>query len=96
MMKNPNTGRDDCRILLSIYEPVRDAIVAALDEAGELPNSKLTEEVEKRTSSKLWEQNSVGWFTTIVKLHLEATGIVQKRGSPQILALAEPGQRSDG
>lgn len=92
MMKNPNTGRDDCRILVSIYEPVRDAILTTLDDAGELPNSELIGEVKARTPPELWADNSVMWFTTTVKLHLEATEMLQKQGSPQILSLTDAGR----
>ena len=31
MMRNPNTGRDDMRIARSIYEPVRAALLAAIE-----------------------------------------------------------------
>lgn len=88
MMRNPNTGRDDCRIKVSIYEPTRDAIIDAVGEAGELRYSELVDEVERRTPAELWEDNSVGWFTATVKLHLEAEGMIVKKGSPQILSLA--------
>ena len=88
MMKNPNTGRDDCRIKVSIYEPTRDAILAAIGDAGELRYSDLVGEVERRTPTEMWEENSVGWFTATVKLHLEAEGQIAKKGSPQILTLA--------
>lgn len=88
MMRNPNTGRDDCRIKVSIYEPTRDAILEAVGEAGELRYSELASEVERRTPADLWEDNSVGWFTATVKLHLEAEGQIVKSGSPQVLSLA--------
>ena len=43
MMQNPNTGRDDMSIARAIHEPVRDAILAAIHDAGELPNKLLTD-----------------------------------------------------
>jgi len=92
MMRNPNTGRDDCRILVGVYEPTSEAILAALDDAGELPNAELIGEVQRRTPAELWEDNSVGWFTTTVKLHLEANEWLLKKGSPQILSLTEAGR----
>ncbi len=92
MMKNPNTGRDDMSIAVSIYEPVRDAILAAIDDAEELPNKLLIGEVERRTPAALWENSSVGWYTTSVKLHLEATELLAKRGKPQILFLTDAGR----
>lgn len=90
MMKNPNTGRDDVRIKVGIYEPVSTAILQTLAE-GPLPNAQLPDEVERRTSAELWEDASVMWFTTTVKLHLEATGMLSKTGSPQVLAITDSG-----
>ena len=94
MMKNPNTGRDDMSIAVSIYEPVRDAILAAIHDVGELPNKLLIDEVERRTPAELWENSSVAWYTTSVKLHLEATKLLVKRGSPQILSLTDAGREA--
>ncbi len=92
MMMNPNTGRDDMSINVSIYEPTRDAILTALVESGELPNSELVGEVSARTPKELWADNSVMWFTTTVKLHLEANEWLEKKGSPQILSITEAGR----
>ncbi|MEL6891660.1 MAG: hypothetical protein AAFP84_08695 [Actinomycetota bacterium] len=92
MLRNPNTGRDDLRIRRSIYEPVRAAILAAIDGSGELANSELRSEVERRTPARLWEQHSVGWYTTSVKLDLEARGLLAKDGSPQRLFLTDAGR----
>ncbi len=88
MLENPNTGRDDMRISRAIYDPVRAAILAAIDEAGTLPLADLRAEVERRTPSEMWETSSVGWYTTSVKLDLEAKGLIRKEGSPQQLSLA--------
>lgn len=88
MMQNPNTGRDDMTISRAIYEPVRTAILDAIDEAGTLPLAELRGEVEKRTPAEMWEESSVGWYTTTVKLDLEAKGLIVKEGSPQQLRLA--------
>jgi len=92
MMQNPNTGRDDRRIKVSVYEPVRDAILQALAE-GSLPNAQLYDEVERRTAAALWQDNSIMWFTTIVKLHLEANNMLTKEGSPQVLSITDRGRK---
>ncbi len=86
-MKNPNTGRDDTRIRRVMYEPVRAAILAAVAEAGELEFQDLRNEVERRTPAGLWDNASVGWYTTTVKLDLEARGEIERvpRSSPQRL-----------
>lgn len=91
MMRNPNTGRDDVRIKTEIFEPVRDAILGALSEFGELRASDLSHHVELRTSEELWKDASTIWFTTTVKLHLEAEGLIERSGSPQILNLTSKG-----
>ena len=89
VMQNPNTGRDDNTIARAMYEPVREAILAAIGEAGVLALSELRGEVERRTPATMWEDASVGWYTTSVKLDLEAKGLITKEGSPQQLHLAE-------
>lgn len=89
MLQNPNTGRDDMTIARTIYEPVRAAILSAIGDAGELSNAQLREEVERRTPAGLWETSSVGWYTTSIKLDLEAKGLITKTGSPQILRLGK-------
>ncbi|MGI9616712.1 MAG: DUF6958 family protein [Acidimicrobiales bacterium] len=86
-IENPNTGRTDGTIARSFYDPVRQAILDAIGEADGLPFAELRAEVERRTPSELWKDASVGWYTTTVKLDLEAKGLVTKEGSPQILRL---------
>lgn len=93
-MKNPNTGRDDRTISRAMYEPVRDAILATISDAGELPWTELTDQVHARTPAEMWADASVGWYTVTVKLHLEATGLLQRKGSPQILSLTETGHEA--
>ena len=88
-VENPNTGRDDTRILRRIYEPVREAILQAIDEAGELAFKDLRDEVKRLTPASMWEKSSVGWYTTTVKLDLEARGLIERipRSKPQRLRL---------
>lgn len=84
---NPNTGGSST-IRKDMYEPVRDAIVAALTELDEVPFSDLNDHVEARTPAELWKDNSLGWYTVSVKLDLEARGVLVKEGKPQRLRLA--------
>lgn len=94
MLANPNTGRDDVRIRRAIHVPTRWAILTAVADAGVLPNAELRSEVERRTDSALCESNSVGWYTTSVKLDLEAHGLLVANGSPQRLSLTEAGRNA--
>lgn len=91
VLENPNTGSTDGTIAREFYDPVRAAILAAIGEAGQLPLSELRSEVERRTRADLWKDASVGWYTTTVKLDLEAKGLVEKEGSPQVLRLGASG-----
>lgn len=93
MMKNANTGRDGTRIRVAIYEPVRDAILAALDDADSLVLAELGEQVEARTDPEIWANASVMWYTMTVKLHLEAIGLLTKSGSPQQHQLTDLGRK---
>lgn len=92
VLLNPNTGREDLPIRRAMYEPVRAAILAAIDDAGELAFSDLRAEVDRRTPASLWDGASVGWYTTSVKLDLEARGLLVRDGSPQLLRLTDEGR----
>ena len=87
---NPKKGAQGTNILRSMYEPVREAILVAIADHGELAFRDLAAEVEQRTPPQLWESSSVGWYTTTVKLDLEARGLIERvpRSSPQLLRLA--------
>ncbi len=91
-MFNPNTGRQDGTIARDMFEPVRNAILRALQELESVPFSELSTEVERRTPAEMWEESSLGWYTTTVKLHLEATGMLERHGSPQQLTLTDEGR----
>jgi len=91
-MMNPNTGRDDTRIRVAMYEPVKAAILGALTEKGEVAFKDLRAEVEHRTPAELWENASPGWYTTTVKLDLEARGLIERIAGvrPQTVRLSAP------
>jgi hypothetical protein len=82
MLANPNTGGDTIRIRRSMYDPVRVAILTAVDEgaldATPLRAVDLAAQVEKRTPRRLWWDASVGWYTTSVKLDLEFRGLIEQ------------------
>jgi hypothetical protein len=62
-----------------LYEVTREAILDAVPMRGEgLPLHSLRGEVERRTPPATWSRASVGWYTTVVKLDLEARGLLQR------------------
>ena len=91
-MLNPNTGRSDKTIARAIYDPVKRAILTAINEIDELRFSDLSTEVESRSDAELWKKHKVGWYTTSVKLDLEARGLIERFKSPQRLRLTEAGK----
>ncbi len=90
-LENPNTG-GNLRIRKLYYDHVRDAILHAINEAGELKFSDLANQVLARTPTELWADASVGWYATSVKLDLEAKGLIAKEGSPQFMWLTPAGK----
>lgn len=92
MMLNPNTGREDRTIAAAMYEPVRAAVLTAVGNEDGLGFADLSDRVEALTDPALWESASVGWYTTTVKLDLEARGLLMRAGSPQKLHLTNEGR----
>ena len=90
LAEHPDPTKQGTRIARAMYEPVRTALLAALDELGEVPFSALSGEVERRTPG-LWADASVGWYTTTVKLDLEAKGLIEQvpYARPQRLRLPD-------
>jgi hypothetical protein len=62
-----------------LYALTRAAILDAVPSRGEgLLFGALRGEVERRTPPGTWASASVGWYTTVVKLDLEARGLLQR------------------
>ncbi len=68
------------------YDAVREAILAAIGEQGELLFGDLLDAVGKRLTDF---DGSIGWYTTTVKLDLEARGEIERLpgNGPQRLRL---------
>ena len=74
------------------YDPVRQAIIASVGESGVLAFKELPGAVASPLPADF--DGSVGWYTTTVKLDLEARGLIERvpGKTPQILRLtAEAG-----
>lgn len=82
-------GKQGVRIERAKYETVRETLLAALREHGELTFAALTEEATERLAGRF--EGSVPWYVTTVKLDLEARGLVRRvpGASPQKLTLAD-------
>lgn len=76
--EHPDPDKEGVNIRVEIYDPVKAAILAAVDEYGEVAFGDLAAEVEARTDAAIWADASVGWYTTSVKLDLEARGLIER------------------
>ena len=70
------------------YEQVRTAILSAIQEFGEITFKELPGEVKRRLPGF---DGSITWYTTTVKLDLEARGEIKRinGAKPQRLRLAD-------
>jgi len=81
------------RIDRHLYEVTRAAILDAVPTRGEgLAFRALVGEVARRTPPETWVRASVGWYTTVVKLDLEARGELRRvpTSGPQRLLRRPP------
>lgn len=85
---NVNTGRSDGTIARDKYEAMKAALLAVIPAGDEgVPFQGLAERVKPHLPSEVFEGASVGWYTTTVKLDLEARGLIERvpKRSPQRL-----------
>ena len=87
---HPDPGKQGTRIDADIYEATKSAILQSLESAGDagVAFGDLSSHVERRSDPAIWADRSVGWYTTTVKLDLEARTLIRRSGSPQRLHLA--------
>ena len=74
---NVNTGRPGPCISREMYDAVKKAILAAVParEPG-LPWKELPGRVRERAPEHLFRNASPNWYTVVVKLDLEARGLI--------------------
>ena len=89
---HPDPDKQGTRIAAGVYEATRSAILESLEAAGDdgVAFGDLSGEVERRSDPAIWADRSVGWYTTSVKLDLEARGLIRRSEgrSPQRLFVA--------
>ncbi len=83
-------GKQGVNIEKEKYDTVAAAILASIQAAGVLPFSDLAAAVTSRLPANF--EGSIGWYTTTVKLDLEARGRIERvpGATPQQLRLAAP------
>ena len=83
-------GKQGVNIDKEMYDAVAAAILSSIQEAGVLPFGDLAAAVTARLPADF--DGSIGWYTTTVKLDLEARGRIERvpGAAPQQLRPAAP------
>lgn len=76
---NPDPNKQGTRVTKSTYDAYRTAMLKAIpdDDVG-IYFQDLSGAVEQHVSPELLENTSVGWWTTVLKLDLEARGVIER------------------
>ncbi len=72
---HPDPNKKGVNIDRNKYEQVRAAILAELDARREIPFADLPDAVGRRLPDF---EGSIGWYTTTVKLDLEARKLIER------------------
>jgi hypothetical protein len=82
-------GKQGVNIDKQKYELIKQAILESIRQRGEIAFGNLSAAVEANLSETF--DGSIGWYTTTVKLDLEARGIIERvpQQSPQRIRLAQ-------
>jgi hypothetical protein len=76
LAKNPDPKKRGVNISEEKYTPIRDAIVKALTDQPELTFQELLTVVENQLAGNF--DGSINWYTTNVKLDLEARKVIER------------------
>ena len=69
-------GKSGTNISRQKYDLVRAAIVDAIQETGDIAFKDLEAAVARRLPASF--DGSIGWYTTTIKLDLEARGVIER------------------
>ncbi len=80
-------GKSGVNVSRAKYDVVRQAITTALSSQDNMTFTELLQKVEEQLAGNF--DGSIPWYTTTVKLDLEARGVIRRlpRRSPQRLQL---------
>ena len=85
MTLHPDPDKTGVNIDKAKYEAVKEAILAVVAEETETPFKTLADKVAEKLGDSF--TGSFGWYTTTVKLDLEARGTIERipGKSPQMI-----------
>ena len=89
---NPNTGRTDGTIAADRYDAMKAALLRVVPAGGDgIPFEGLADRVRPHLAAALFEGASIGWYTTTVKLDLEARGLLERVPKKRPQRVRRPG-----
>ena len=77
LTKNPDPAKKGVSIDMDRYNFIKQEILRLLKEKGPLGAMQLVSEMDKRLGGDKKAGFSIGWYTTAVRLDLEARGKIQ-------------------
>lgn len=76
---HPDPAKNGTRVTKSTYEAYRDALLKVIPASDEgIAFMALSKAVTPHIAPDLLESTSPGWWTTTVKLDLEARGLIER------------------
>lgn len=69
-------GKQGVNIDKAKYDAIKQAMLAAIARRGAIPFAELAAAVEANLTAPF--DGSIGWYTTSVKLDLEARGLIER------------------
>ena len=77
--QHPDPNKQGTRVTKAYYDAYRKALLAVIPTtAVGIPFSSLSEVVQPHVPADILSKTSPGWWTTTVKLDLEARGLVER------------------
>ena len=76
LARHPDKTKQGVNISKEKYDTIREQIIAALGGGKELTLKELIAAVKKQLKGKF--DGSISWYTTVVKLDLEARKVIER------------------
>lgn len=76
---HPDPNKQGTRVTKATYEVYRDALLKVIPDTPEgIEFMALSKAVQPHVPDSVLEKTSAGWWTTAVKLDLEARGLIER------------------
>jgi len=89
LTKNPDPSKKGVKIDKDRYDFVHDEIIGLLKDKGPLGAMQMVNEMDKRLGGDKKVGFSIGWYTTAIRLDMEARGelLYNRKAKKPVVAL---------